>query len=248
MPDAHFADEYLASLYDIFENHGRADEKFYLNLVHSADRVLDVGCGTGTMLHAARDAGHRGRLVGIDPAAGMLAQGRRRGDIEWVEGYLPAAGFTAEFDLVYMTGHAFQVLLDDASVLELLRAVQRALVPGGHFAFESRNPQARAWEKWTPDKITEAVDPHGRRVRAWHEVEQVDGDLVTFTETYAVDGMADPMISRSTLRFISAEHLDHLLTAAGFAVDERYGNWDRCLFTPASPEIITVARPLASTA
>lgn len=241
MPDAHFTDEYLASLYDIFENHGRADEKFYLNLVHSAGRVLDVGCGTGSMLHAARDAGHRGRLVGLDPAAGMLAQARRRTDIEWVEGYLPAAKFTAEFDLAYMTGHAFQVLLDDAGVLELLQAVARALAPGGHFAFETRNPQARAWEKWTPDNISEATDPQGRRVRVWHEVERVEAEFVTFTETFAVDGFAEPMVSRSTLRFVSAEHLDHLLTAAGFAVDERYGDWDRCLFTPASREIITIA-------
>jgi SAM-dependent methyltransferase len=248
MPDAHFSDEYLASLYDIFENHGRADEKFYLNLVHSADRVLDIGCGTGSMLHAARDAGHGGRLVGIDPAAGMLAQARRRTDVEWVEGYLPEAGFAAEFDLAYMTGHAFQVLLDDASVLALLRAVHRALVPGGHFAFETRNPQVRAWEKWTPEKITQVTDPQGRRVRAWHQVERVEGEHVTFTETFAVDGVAEPMVSRSTLRFISAEHLDHLLPQAGFVVDERYGNWDRCLFTPASAEIITVARPLASTA
>jgi SAM-dependent methyltransferase len=248
MPDVHFTDDYLASLYDIFENHGRADEKFYLNLVRSADRVLDIGCGTGSMLHAARDAGHRGRLVGLDPAGGMLTQARRRSDIEWVEGYLPDAKFVGEFDLAYMTGHAFQVLLDDAAVLELLQAAHRALAPSGHFAFETRNPQARAWERWTPDRVSERVDPQGRRVRAWHQVEDVAGEHVTFTETFAVEGVAEQMTSRSTLRFISAEHLDHLLAEAGFVVDERYGDWDRSLFTPSSPEIITVARPTGSPA
>ena len=39
-----------------------------------------------------------------------------------------------------------------------------------------------------------------------------------------------------------AEHLDHLLTSAGFVIDERYGDWDRSLMTPTSREIITVAR------
>lgn len=242
MPDTYFTDEYLASLYDIVENHGRQDEAFYLALARSADRVLDIGCGTGAMLHAARDAGHPGRLVGLDPAAGMLRQARRRTDIEWQQGYLPESGFAAEFDLAYMTGHAFQVLLDDAAVMELLRAVRRALVPGGHFAFETRNPHARAWEQWTPEHAKEITDPEGRQVRVWHEVERVDGELVTFTESFAVADQPEPHVSRSTLRFVTAEHLDHLLDEAGFAIDERYGDWDRSLMTPTSREIITVAR------
>lgn len=242
MQDLHFTDEYLASLYDIVEPHGGADEAFYLALLRSAGRVLDIGCGTGYLLHEARAAGHAGRLVGLDPAHGMLARARRRSDIEWVEGYLPDADFAGEFDLAYMTGHAFQVLLDDAAVLDLMHAAHRALAPNGHFAFETRNPHARAWETWSPEHAIETTDAAGLRVRIWHEVEKVDGELVTFTENYAADGASEPLASRSTLRFVSAEHLDHLLAAAGFVIDERYGDWDRSLMTPGSREIITVAR------
>jgi hypothetical protein len=77
----------------------------------------------------------------------------------------------------------------------------------------------------------------------WHEVESVDGECVTFTESYASSAWPEVKVSTSTLRFVPAEHLDHLLAGAGFVVDERYGNWDRSLFTPHSPEIITVASP-----
>jgi SAM-dependent methyltransferase len=238
--------QYLAALYDIVNNHDGPDEACYLGLARSADRVLDVGCGTGAMLHRARADGHRGRLVGLDPDPAMLAQARRRADIEWVEGFLPDAGFDAEFDLVYMTGHAVQVLLDDRDIRELFAAVHDALAPGGHFAFETRNPHARAWQCWTPDHAVEVVGPDGRTARVWHVVERVGGEFVTFTETVEVAGRREPLVSRSTLRFLPAEALDRLLAAAGFVVDERYGDWDRSPLTPAAREIITVARPGAA--
>jgi ubiquinone/menaquinone biosynthesis C-methylase UbiE len=241
--DLLFEDQYLASLYDLLCV-DRGDEAFYQHLIEPAGAVLDVGCGTGTSLHRARSAGHRGRLVGIDPAAGMLARARRYTDIEWIQGTFADLAFTTEFDLVYMTGHAFQVLLSDDDIAEFLSAAHRALKPSGRLAFETRNPLVRAWEGWTPDVVTEIVDADGATIRVWHEVESVDGEYVTFTEHFDSDAWTEPRISSSTLRFVPAEHLDHLLARAGFAIDERYGNWDRSLFTPQSQEIITVAHPV----
>ena len=240
MPDDLFEDAYLASLYDRVNPWG-PDEEFYLHLISSAERVMDVGSGTGRLLHRARLAGHRGRLVGVEPATGMLAVARRHADVEWYDGYVEDAGFDAEFDLAVMTGHAFQVLLSDEDVRDLLTAVHRALRLAGHFAFETRNPWHGAWERWTPDRAVEVEDDAGTHVRVWHDVESVEGELVTFTETFASRSWAEPRVSRSTLRFLPAEHLDHLLDECGFAIDERYGSWDRSLFTPQSPEIITIA-------
>ena len=53
-----------------------------------AGDVLDVGCGTGTLFKRARRDGHPGRLVGLDPGAGMLAVAREEPSVEWVEGEL----------------------------------------------------------------------------------------------------------------------------------------------------------------
>ncbi|MFI9010779.1 class I SAM-dependent methyltransferase [Actinosynnema sp. NPDC053489] len=241
MPDA-FEDADLAAYYDLI-NDSRADTDFYLGLVLSADAVLDVGCGTGVLLKEARAAGHRGRLVGLDPAEGMLAQARRADGVEWVRGDLGTASFNAEFDLVVMTGHVFQIFLTDDEVREQFAAVRAVLRPDGRFAFETRNPGARAWERWTPEHGTEVVGEGGERVRVEHRVESVVDGLVTMTETFSSPDWPEPRVDRGSLRFTDADHLDALLRETGWAVAERYGSWDRSPLTPTSREIITIARP-----
>jgi SAM-dependent methyltransferase len=239
--DCLFSDAALAALYDAFCG-GREDFDFYLPLVMASQSVLDVGCGTGALLHRAREAGHRGRLCGIDPAEGMLAQARKRSDIEWIRGDLASSAWKREFDLVVMTGHAFQVFIDDAEIQSALAAVRAALTDGGRFAFETRNPLVREWEHWTPDNAVEIVDDSGNLVRMSHEVEKpVDGRIVSFTTTFSSPSWDRPELSRSTLRFLDAEKLALFLARAGLAIQEQYGNWDRRPLTDTSPEIITIA-------
>jgi SAM-dependent methyltransferase len=55
---------------------GPSDD-FYLSFVMDAPSVLDVGCGTGRLLHRAREAGHTGRLCGVDPDVAALERARR---------------------------------------------------------------------------------------------------------------------------------------------------------------------------
>jgi SAM-dependent methyltransferase len=243
--DRLFSDAGLAALYDLFCPWGeRGDFDFYLPLVMAARSVLDVGCGTGLLLHGARQAGHTGRLCGLDPAAGMLDEARKRPGIEWIQGDLTSAGFEAEFDLVVMTGHAFQVLVEDDELRFSLAAIRRALTGDGRFAFETRNPLARAWERWTPANAVEVTDSSGLIVSMSHEVDgPLDGRTVTFTTTFTSRSWDRPQESRSTLRFLGADSLSLFLTAAGLVVEEQFGDWDGEGLTGTSPEIITIARP-----
>jgi ubiquinone/menaquinone biosynthesis C-methylase UbiE len=100
----HYADEDAAALYDLLNPWARATTS--TSLVMEAGSVLDVGCGTGTLLRRARDAGHAGRLCGVDPDRAMLAVAQRRGDIEWLAATAASMTFESEFDLAVMTGHA----------------------------------------------------------------------------------------------------------------------------------------------
>ena len=240
--DRHFSDARLAALYDTLCE-GRPDFDFYLPLVMSSASVLDVGCGTGALLHMAREAGHSGRLCGLDPAAGMLRQARKRSDVEWILGDLASVVWEREFDLVVMTGHAFQVFVDDEEIHASLAAIRSALTGDGRFAFGTRNPLLRPWERWTPDNAQEIVDASGAVVRRSREVQTpVEGDVVSFAITFSSPGWERPRHSRSTLRFLDADSLSLFLSNAGLAIEKQFGDWDRSPLTETSPEIITIAR------
>ena len=239
--DRLFTEPKLAELYDAFCA-GRPDFGFYLPLVMSAESVLDVGCGTGELLRLARKAGHTGRLCGLDPADAMLEQARKRPDVEWVLGDLSAVDWRREFDLVVMTGHAFQVLVGDEQLRDSLASIRRALTQDGRFVFETRNPLARGWEQWVPANAVE-IEHGGSVVRMAHQVEEpVAGDVVSFTTAFTCPDWDEGQVSGSTLRFLDAGTLCKFLDCAGLAVVEQFGDWDRQQLTGASPEIITVAQ------
>lgn len=242
MVDVHYAEPRLAELYDTFCA-GRPDFAFYLPLVLAAERVLDVGCGTGELLRTARAAGHTGRLCGLDPAAAMLDVARRRTDVEWVRGDLSSVAWDGKFDLIVMTGHAFQVLTTDDELRSALAAVRAALAASGRFVFETRNPLVREWERWSPAGKGREISHRGAAVRMRNsEPTTIDGDLVSFVVTYTSPAWDGPLTSRSTLRFLDVDALGAFLAAAGLAVEEQFGFWDRRPLAADSPEIITVAR------
>ena len=71
MPDAIFAHPRLAPVYDAFDG-GRDDLRAYLHIADElgADRVVDLGCGTGCLTMLLAEGGRT--VVGVDPAEASL--------------------------------------------------------------------------------------------------------------------------------------------------------------------------------
>jgi SAM-dependent methyltransferase len=239
-----FTDDHLAALYDVFYPPDQRDDfAFYLPLIMAARAVLDVGCGTGALLGLAREAGHTGRLCGLDPAPGMLNQARVRSDCEWVQGDLSSVGWDREFDLVVMTGHAFQELLEDDEIRAAFAAIRSALTDDGRFAFETRNPLVRGWEHWATEYTAEVIDAGGAVVRCESQVwAPVDPGIVRSAGIYTSPGWDRPLASWGMLRFLDAATLASLLGDAGLTIEEQFGDWTGQTLTDASAEIITIAR------
>jgi hypothetical protein len=118
-----------------------------------------------------------------------------------------------------MTGNAAQAVLG-AAWPATLTGVHGALRPGGVLAFESRVPERRAWEGWTPERTRLRRDVPGiGTVESWVEVTEVALPLVSFTGTYAFpDGTR--LTSDSTLQFRGLDELVADTAAAGFELVE----------------------------
>lgn len=240
---AEFRDPRLVEVYDA-ECPWSRDDDFFLSTVNgrTGARVLDLGSGTGRLSLALADAGHA--VSGVDPAWASLdaARGKPGADrVTWIEGtssVLPSAAF----DVAIMTSHVVQFFLSDHEWERTLADLKRTLVPGGTLAFDTRDPEAREWERWNRvDSRRKITMADGRVVTAWTEVTSVDNSVVSFTHHYDFpDG--EQLRSTASLRFRSEAEVRSSLHAADFSIEQMYGGWHREPVGTGDGELLVIAR------
>ncbi|MDG4787928.1 class I SAM-dependent methyltransferase [Micromonospora sp. WMMD1102] len=220
MPDAIFAHPRLARLYDAFDAE-RDDLAGYLAIADelAAPRVLDVGCGTGSLAVLLARAGRT--VVGVDPAEASLEVARSKDPdrlVTWIHGDATALPALAA-DLATMTGNVAQVFLGDDDWARALRGIRAALRPNGHLVFETRRPDRRAWEEWATETEPVTLDiPGSGEVERRFVVTDVSLPFVSFRYTYRFRADGAVLSSDSTLRFRTREEVESSLAADGFQV------------------------------
>lgn len=243
--DLLYADPALARFYDLDNGWGE-DREFCLRLAAGAGSVLDLGCGTGEL--AIRIAADQGAAVtAADPAGAMLDLARAKPGAErvtWVEGDARSLRLGQTFDLIAMTGHAFQTLLTRKDRAACLSTIARHLAPGGRFVFDSRNPAAREWEDWRPEASERRFeDPVLGPVTAWNDVRWNAARRIATYGTHYRTADRRQLSATSRIGFPPLDELEGAIAAAGLRVERWMGDWAGSGLTPASPEFIPLGRP-----
>jgi len=239
--DPLYRDPSLVEFYDI-ENGAWDDFGFCVEMAKDARSVLDLGCGTGQLAAMLADGRH---VTGVDPAGAMLDVARSRAGGEkvcWIEAAAQDVRLAETFDLVLLTGHAFQVFLTDDDALKALKTIAMHLAPGGRFLFDTRNPAYRAWETWTPEASERMVThPDFGEVRAWNDVQYDPATAIaTYQTFYEITSIGKTLSASSKIRFIERDRLAELLREAGLHSDRWLGDWRGEPWQAASKEIIPV--------
>lgn len=145
-------------------------------------RILDIGCGPGTITADLADLVPDGRVTGVDRAPGILEQarataaGRGLGNVEFAVADVHALPYP---DDSFCVVHAHQVLQHVGDPVRALREMRRVCKPGGFVAARDADFAAMTWypasaglDDWLElyQRVARANggEPDaGRRLRSW---------------------------------------------------------------------------------
>ncbi|MGI5348018.1 methyltransferase domain-containing protein [Streptomyces sp. CA-250714] len=155
---------------------------YLLDQLREDHRVLDIGCGPGTITADLAALVPQGSVTGLDAAAGVLEQARATAEehglsnVEFTTGDVHALAFPdGSFDVV----HAHQTLQHVGDPVGALREMRRVCAPGGVVAVRDADyggmfwyPEVPGMDSWLDlyRRVAQAnggVPDAGRRLHAW---------------------------------------------------------------------------------
>lgn len=218
------------------------------------DPILELGSGTGRVLLPLAAAGHTITGVDISPALTTLAEEklRRNGlesrvrlvtdDLRTFE--LPQKSFAFAF----CTSNTLMHLADANEQLAALRNAARHLRPGGRLLIDLFNPDLP--RLFAVDGLMELADrwydeETGVQVLKWSVrslelAEQIQETLFIYEEVFH-DGRTQRTNCPFALRFLWRNEAELMLQAAGFTVEEVWGDFDGAPYGSDSVHLILIA-------
>jgi SAM-dependent methyltransferase len=238
------------------------DLAFWESVVHSAApaRMLELGCGTGRLTLPLARLGVASELVALDTSEPFLERLRSRlaGEapptaVEVVLGDMRTPPVDGPFDLIAIPFNTLAYLTAREDRVACLRAARSLLGDGGRLAFDLVAPRydflAEALSPCPPVRV-DADHPapdHGVRRFQRSYTDRYDSASQTLRSTnryeiFYEDGRVEHRIADLDWHIYFPDELSLLLDGAGFAVEERFGTYERGPWGPGSARYLWIAR------
>jgi SAM-dependent methyltransferase len=236
-------------LYDALYDQFRDDVDFYVELAQeTTGDICELACGTGRVAVplAQSLSGSGRRVVAVDLSEAMVAAARERASsaglpadrIEVRIGDMREPAGDGEFGLVIVPLHSLSHLLTTDDLIAALTSIRKSLAPGGRLALALHNPGAAylasrgdGLERIHEDLASVAV----------YETASYRSDRQILHLKWYIETAEETSMVEYDLRMIFPEELMLLLGHTGFAVQARYGWYDRTPFGPESASHIVIA-------
>jgi SAM-dependent methyltransferase len=253
---AHYED---AAYYDLAYKRRRKDVRFYVELAsQSKGTVLELGAGTGRVaLEIARQGTP---VLALEPVPAMLQRAKEKAArlprpaqarLTLRKGDMRSVRLKQTFPLVIAPFNVFMHLYTRRDLERALATVRAHLAPRGRFVFDVLMPDLRAMLR-DPGRMYRCPQvTHPETGRRYEYFEAFDYDALREVQLMSlvfqsVDELSDLRVLPLSQRQFFPEELALLLHYNGFAIERRWGDFDRGPLSGDSESQIVVCSLLRS--
>lgn len=232
-------DTYGERIADIYDNWYGPPEDSSITLLSDLayhGRALELGIGTGRIALPLKKKGID--IHGIDASPSMVKKLRGKPDGKSIPvsfGDFSEVAVEGKYDLIFVVFNTFFSLITQEAQLECLQNVAKHLTSGGAFLIEAFIPDLGRFDR-------------GQSVRATHVGEnsvKIDvsnhnplKQLVTSQHVILTDNGV--RLCPVTIRYTWPSELDMMARVAGMKLADRWGDWERGVFSSTSGKHISI--------
>lgn len=211
--------------------------------------VLELACGSGRLTLPL--AGHGTEIAGLDSSEPMLALAREKSahanrPIDWHLGDMAGFDLGRRFSLIFVPNNSVAHLLTWQDFGLCLACVRRHLTDGGRFMLDYFNPSLTLLSR-DPDTRYPAGSfdaPSGSgQISVSEQVRYDAASQINHVRWFwRSEATGQEQTSDFSMRVYFPQELDALLAYSGFAISNKYGDFDFSPFRSASRHQLIVAR------
>ncbi|CDO04818.1 Cypemycin methyltransferase [Oceanobacillus picturae] len=225
-------------------------------LTKSADKatgpIVDLACGTGRATIPLAKAGNS--IVGVDLHRGMLRRAREKAvaeklDIGFIEQDCTKLELGLKSDFIFMVGNSFQHFLTNEAQDKLLESIQRHLVKGGRFLFNTRFPGEEELVSTNDEEPGFSykdgkLSVHVSYISEYDALNQVQHNI-TIRRFFDANGkLQDEKRSVIDLRFVFPLEMERLLEKHGFTIEGVYQDWNESPLTSNASKMVYLCKKI----